>query len=176
MTLQLPQNAVDFPAQNPPEQGCEEKMYTAAVLAPMSAQLLKWITKALIRPEKDRFVFQTEQKQPLPHHMTINLGEFDQNLNDPSCLGSRVELRIDCIYINYCIGVCAAKVHLAQLPSGKELKVENKVPHVTICLVPGTKPMSSNTMLESLGDPASQTFSYPLDQTYFLDATIQEVH
>lgn len=151
-------------------------MYTAAVLMPMSAQLLKWMTKAIFKPEKDCFVFQTEQKQALPHHMTINLGKFATNLNDPICLGSRAELRVDCLYIDYSLGVCAAKVHLAQLASGKEIKTENKVPHITICLVPGVKPMTSNIMLEKLGDPDCETVAHPLDQTYVLDAIIQEVH
>ena len=52
-------------------------MYTAAVLRTTSGHLLRWLTKGTTTLEDDGFVFQTPHGEPLPHHMTVNLGLFD---------------------------------------------------------------------------------------------------
>ena len=66
-------------------------MYTAAVLTEESATQLKQAVLDRISQSLEGFEFQTLAGVPLPHHMTINLGSFDEELNDPSILGTTVD-------------------------------------------------------------------------------------
>jgi len=85
-------------------------MYTAAVLTPISAQLLNWIARGTLNQDHD-FVFKTSQGMSLPHHMTINLGPLDESLHDRSLLGCEASLRIDTLIYNQDLGVCATPVY-----------------------------------------------------------------
>jgi hypothetical protein len=89
-------------------------MYIAAVLSSTSSELLKWIVRRILGLEQYGFVFQTQQGQELHHHMTINLEEFDEKLNNPDILWHPVELHIDKLYYNDTLGVCAASIVIAR--------------------------------------------------------------
>lgn len=156
-------------------------MYTAAVLTDNSADLLRLLTEKLLNPEADGFRFETPQGEPLPHHMTINLGQFDGALNDRSLLGRPAQVDIEVIGINRTMGVCAAVVTGARAltesphvnsPYWVELKSKNKKPHVTICLMPGVKAKTSNDMLEG---PSLDTVFTRLPRKYTLEAFVREV-
>jgi hypothetical protein len=149
------------------------RMYTAAVLSPTSAQLLKWIMRGTIALEGEGFVTETAQGHPLPHHMTINMGNLDSSLNPKAILGEPVILEIDRLVYNYTLGVCAAKVtRAAHSYKSWKIKSANIVPHITVCIKPGSKPMFSNQMLET---PSPHNVEVELDQPYELDAVVMEV-
>jgi len=153
-------------------------IYTAAVLKENSRHLLRWLAKALTTLEEDGFRFQTSQAELLPHHMTLNLGAFDDSLNDPSVLGGFAEIHVDRLRFNYTLGVCAAPVLRARVESidgdGKwlDLKTINDFPHITTCLKPGVSAKTSNEMLSL---PRQQNEEVVFDQTYVLEAWVQEV-
>lgn len=82
-------------------------MYTAAVLTPMSADLLKWIMRATLRLEDEGFVVENSQGEPLPHHMTICMGPLDESgLHGRSILGDEADLTFDSLVYNHALGVC----------------------------------------------------------------------
>lgn len=150
-------------------------LYTAAVLNENSGHLLRWLTKALTTLEQDGFLFQTPQGSPLPHHMTVNLGAFDDSLNERKMLGCFVELHVDRVCFNHTIGACAAPVVKSQIEvNGEwlELKSINEYPHITTCLKPGVGAKFSNQML-SIPEPHTETVYF--DRTYILNGWLQEV-
>ena len=154
-------------------------IYTAAVLNENSAHLLRWLTKALTDLENEGYVFKTTQGEPLPHHMTLNLGTFDESLNKRNVLGGFAELHIDRISFNHNIGICAAPVNKARVETTAftssewvDLNSMNDHPHITTCVKPGVSPKFSNDML----DNATQgTIEVLLDQTYILEGWVKEV-
>lgn len=153
------------------------KDVTAAVLTPISTQLLHWITRGTFNRDHD-FVFKT---RPLPHHMTICLGRIeDSSLHDRSILGCEALLKIDTLIHNRDLEVCATPVYdstaMWTTGNGKYenilLKSANTVPHITVCIRPGFKPFFSIQMLEKLN---SNNVVLHLDQSYTLQATITEI-
>jgi hypothetical protein len=155
------------------------RMYTAVVLSEMSADLLKWIVRATADLEVSGFHFQTAQGTPLPHHMTVNLGGFDEKLNRPEMMQdfARAELEIAEIVYDHDLGVCAAPVLRAacrvvygEEGGWEEIKTTNAVPHVTLCIKAGCKPVYSNKMLES---PGPHTVRVKLDKTYRLEGEME---
>lgn len=153
-------------------------MYTAAVLTPLSAQLLRWIMKGTEDLEKSGFLLETPQGDFIPHHMTINLGRFDETLNPKSILGNQAIVKVDKLVYNDVMGVCAANVQEALgfqfLDSSPVVNIQcvNEYPHVTVCLKPGSKPVESNDLLSR---PSPHTIEIALDQVYELQAVVQEV-
>jgi len=150
-------------------------MYTAAVLTPTSAQLLRWIVIGTLDLESHSFLFETSRRQKLPHHATINMGRFDEGLNHRELLGSKVAMKIDKIVYNEELGVCAAIVQSAETRDEDEstvtLSFSNPHPHITICLQEHGKPVFSNEMLDI---PSPNNIKVGLDQTYELEAIIRE--
>lgn len=151
-------------------------MYTAAVLTPLSVNLLKWIVRATIKLEEAGFLFETIRGDPLPHHMTINLGVIDRKLNPLIVLETKSELQINCINYDLMLGVCAIPVlnavsYLTE-SSPTPINTINEVPHITLCLKTGVAPRKSNDMFKS-GNENMKVLV--LDQTYTLEATILEV-
>lgn len=150
-------------------------MYTAAVLKEVSVDLLKSVVRNTTDLEQTGFVFKTTNESPLPHHMTINLGDFSPSLNDRSILWKPAELQFNQIVFDKVLGICAAPIIRAKSLDkngniGLEVRTCNKRPHVTCCLIPGTKPKMSNDMLEI---PTPETVIIDLDQVYILDAVVQ---
>lgn len=148
-------------------------MYCAAVLTEEAQNQLREAERTQIGLESLGFIYQIAY--PLPHHMTINLGEFDSNLNSLEILDQCAELRINQLVINHTFGICAAPVISAQAKvSGQkwiDIHSMNDHPHITCCLKPGVKPMVSNQLLETKhGD--TEFWSIP---EMVLDAKVQIV-
>lgn len=145
-------------------------MFTAAVLRPTSAALLKWIMRGTIDLESHGFFLKTPQGTPLPHHMTINMGQFDTKLNSKLFTGDVALLSINQLCHNFRIGACAAEVVLANVERVDVVETINKHPHITICLMPGAKPKQSNDIFE-----ADDSVFTKLDTSYELEAIIEEI-
>jgi hypothetical protein len=147
-------------------------MYTAAILNPVSAGLLRWIVKAHGLENKG-FSFKTPQNTEVPHHMTINLGPIDVNLNDEEILEKPALLHVDQIVWSHEIGACAARVVKAEVEMRKfpaiyweTIDTINAHKHITICLKNGVKPFLSNKLFESDSEIIQ------LDEVYKLDAVV----
>lgn len=148
-------------------------MYTAAVLSQLSADLLKWIVRGTSDLEQWGFEFKTERGDPLPHHMTINLGDFDYSLNNGfTLLNCPVQLTVEEIVYNHVLGVCAAPVIKMVGLGDDEIKTVNAIPHITLCIKTGSKPVISNKMLET---PSPHTRRRKLDKQYILEAIVEVV-
>lgn len=128
--------------------------YTAAVLVDGQRSLLQIALCELRDVEAEGFLFQGPT-YPLPHHLTINMGDFDPVLNCISMLGMPVELVIDGFWLCPDIGVCAARVVEAtcrivgderQMDYYNPVKTINEQPHLTTALKPGVKPFDSNKL------------------------------
>ena len=143
------------------------RMFTAAVLGRISVALVTWILRGTIDLESKGFYLETPGGDPIPHHMTINLGSLNQSLNPPTILGQTVFLHINQLVYDTDLGVCAAPVFLAEW-QGREICTIHAHPHITVCLKPGVKPVLSNKLLEQGGQ------IYWLDESYCLNATVQE--
>ena len=152
-------------------------MYTAAVLTPMSSDLLKWMVRGSLNLEQFGYNFYTKNGE-LPHYMTINMGEIDTELNDINLIDIvSVDLWIKEFVYNDTLGVAAAPVYSATISNGpinklgKEIKTINKVPHITLCVKEGSKPYLSNTLLEI---QRLETKTYVFDRSYKLESWIKE--
>lgn len=158
-------------------------IYTAAVLSPMSATLLKWTMRAITGELEleSRFKFKTPQGESLPHHMTINLGKLDTKLNPEWILGQNVKLFVDQLRWSEGIGACAYRVRdaisviddhlITSINDGKSSK------HITTCLMPDVKAVRSNDLF---GDKAeidlgnAIQYSNLYGEILELDAVVQE--
>jgi hypothetical protein len=149
-------------------------MYTAAVLTGTSRTILQWLLKKTFDYTVLGYLLETPRGDPLPHHMTINLGFLDETLNPKTLLGKTCKLEVDGIYRDDSIGVCAAHVSKATDESsiiiqtlhdckGKSQK------HITLCLKPQVKPVSSNELFQS-----EKVTVYAIEP-FILEGIIQEV-
>jgi hypothetical protein len=142
-------------------------MYTAAVLTEDSVKTLEDEAKQVF--DLTGFEFSTPAGSKLPHHMTINLGQFDENLNNPDILGKNCILSIQELLICDKIGVCAAKVLTAKFGT-IDICSTNIHKHITICLKPPNKPVRSNELFTTEG-----VRKVELDHLIHLNAIIEEV-
>lgn len=144
-------------------------MYTAIVLDEKSVGILKNISRQL---DLEGFVYETPQGEPLPHHMTINLGPLDKSLNNPKILGKKAKLVVDGLWFSREIRACAARVIYAHC-GDDEIQSFNEQSHVTICLLPPAKPVQSNDLFDSdlciLDDP------HFIDHPVVLQGEVREV-
>ena len=148
-------------------------MYTAAVLERNSQLLLQYATrKAIDWVDFDSaMLMATPRGDELPHHMTINLGKFDENLNSKDLLHKNCKLYVQNLTINEKMGVVAAKVRKAATDEHENVETFNVVPHITIALRKGVPPKKSNDMLESSSEDNRVVY---LTEELALDAYIQE--
>jgi hypothetical protein len=148
-------------------------MYTAAVLK--SPSILIDRLQNLINLEEKGFVFQSSQG-PLPHHMTINLGSFDPELNDREILGKTAILEIDGIWWSEQLGVCAACVDKAMVGETPLLTINDKesCKHITICLKPPAKPVHSNRLFREMGKHKAEARLFM--EMLKLEAVIEEIN
>lgn len=131
-------------------------MYTAAVLEDGQRHLLQIaLTEVAPEIEDKGYLFETSKGDPIPHHMTINMGDFDQGLNCISMLGMPVEITIDGFWYDHALGVAAARVTDTlctivgddwQDDYHERIKTINEQPHITMCLKTGVKPFLSNKL------------------------------
>lgn len=146
-------------------------MYTAAVLTPYSIDLLVCLMRKSLDLEKAGFVLKTPSGERLPHHMTINLGAFDSDLNPLEMLKQPVRLVVDSFWYSEEIGACAARVIEAtvnEMPV-RTINDETSHKHITVCLRPPAKPLHSNKLFQS------NTEVSKIDGNCLLVATLQEV-
>lgn len=140
-------------------------MYTAAVLNKNSVDVLKKIVVENLNLQG--FVFETKQGEPLPHHMTINLGTFDAKINNQELVNKPTFLHIDSIFYCEKIGTCAANVIKCECEN-QNVNSINKHKHITICIKPPAKPFDSNKLFES----KSNVFKF---KPIVLEAVLKEV-
>lgn len=140
-------------------------MYTAAVLRSEAVEML--LQKMQEKLSLEEFECMTPQGEPLPHHMTINLGTFDAKINNPEILGHAAVLIIDSLWFCKTIGACAARV-IKSYAESEEVNSINVNKHITICLKPPAKAFHSNKIFEA-GECVM------LDDPLILMADIQEV-
>jgi hypothetical protein len=150
-----------------------EIMYTAIVLENISADLLRWIVRGTLKLEENGWKFETAQGNPLPHHMTLNMGDFNSGINHVGMLNCAAEMWFEELVFDTDLGVCAVPIPLALMIEGPQLaetvKSSNEFPHITICIKPGSKPVQSNKMLENI-DRAKRC---KLDRRYKVKGVVQ---
>ena len=151
-------------------------MFVAAVLDPLGAGLLRWIAKAE-ELEGWGFMFKTPLNDEIPHHMTINLGAIDVDLNDEAILEQPARLFVDKIRLSLELGECAARVIKAEVEMKEypviywqKLNSINEHPHITICLKEGVKPFTSKKLFET--DLDFDLDVIDLDEVYVLPAVV----
>ena len=153
-------------------------MYTAAVinlddLAPLEKAMRQHI------PFEEGYVCQTAQGNPLPHHMTINMGGFDTALNPKDILGQNCRMVIDSLYQDDDLGVAAARVIKAECELNETtepictINDGTSEKHITLCLKPGSKPFWSNKLFERR---RPTTIVHQLDSPLVIEGVIQGVH
>ncbi len=151
-------------------------MYIAAVLDQASILILRGAVRDAILDaicvdiEAEGFKFETPAGGPLPHHMTINMGEFDETLNKRSILGKPVEIGVDYVFYDPVLGVCAVTVdecEAGEYPDSNEVHSANARPHITVALKPGVKPKTSNELFGP-----RKTTTVKLELGLLLDGTI----
>lgn len=115
-------------------------MYTAIVLDEPSRNSIIQKFSAVL-PHQFQF------SNGLPHHMTINLGNFSEALNSKEILGKQALLHCNELVYDVSMGVCALAVESA-LCDGQPVNCMNRCPHITVALIPPAKPRFSNDLLE----------------------------
>lgn len=145
-------------------------MYTGLIIDAQSKQLLTWAFKALIPDWENRgYLFRTQHNHPLPHHMTINMGKFDNTLNNKSILGSEGE----CLATELVIGTDAVafkvEAALAYCPDEDDLveivtmNDKKSHAHITAAIVAGAKPFQANYLFDGTFTPIkTHKFEEPL--------------
>ena len=78
------------------------------------------------------------------HHLTLNMGPMDNELNSTELLGKEALIQIDAAGMTD--KVCAVRATKMVTMDGTELKSKNEVPHITIAVDVhnGGKPVMSN--------------------------------
>lgn len=117
--------------------------------------------------EAHGYVFQTVQGESLPHHMTINLGNFDERLNNKEILGATATLWVS--HFLYNDKACAAVVDRAEVNGVPINTINDRTSgkHITMCLLPPARPVDSNTLF------AGGSSIIEIEETS-LDAVVQE--
>lgn len=141
-------------------------MYTAAVLTPQSSDLLQSKFEEKINPKLLGFIFETKYGQKLPHHVTINLGTFDESLNALDILRSPIKIWTHKFLYNE--NICCAVVDKIETKSGVSINCRNEFPHITTCLRPPTRPFESNELFTNAASAIN------IDELV-LDAFIEEI-
>jgi hypothetical protein len=121
------------------------------------------------------------------HHVTVNMGPWDEKLNPKELMGKLVGLYTGKLMMatDSEHGVIAYTIH--GLPSikltdgGRRLvNIKNKHPHLTMFHAPDVKPVKSNHLLEQAarlgGREAADRFGLRCDQGYYLTGSIVEVN
>jgi len=146
-------------------------VYTAAVLDKNSQLVLKEVLAENLDFESNGYVFRSKTGD-LPHHMTINLGQFDSKLNPPEFRGCQSILRVSRFL--YDDDVCCAEVDTAvAIDINSEglidsvcdiytINDERSRPHITMCLRPPARPVQSNLLFAQESNPAIIELEEPI--------------
>ena len=148
-------------------------IYTAVILEKTSCQLLTWAMRATANLEGKGFGLKAHDYH-LPHHMTINLGEFDIALNHEKVLYCDfAELEIDSLFWSESVGAAAYRVcpksawtedpKFVRHPI-KTINDDKSHAHITVALRDGVKPVRSNDLFseDPLEDLNLHKFNDPL--------------
>jgi NADH:ubiquinone oxidoreductase subunit len=155
-------------------------MYTAIVLTEQCRDVLlksfrnkhhvpsDWVTKA--------------------HHVTVNMGPWDEELNPKELMGSRVGFHLGNLMHAKEHGVIAYKLDgrpqvqnnsLGEYIREKNIRIniKNKHPHLTMFHAPDVKPVKSNHLLEQAarGEEAAREYGLRWDQGCYMVGHIVEV-
>lgn len=128
-------------------------MYTAVVLSPESVQL---ILETFCDEFRSLYGFklQTVNGDPLIHHVTVNMGNFDSILNDKSLLGKEIVMEITTFAHDEKVAAFGVKTELSGNGGSKfgtpSVYSTNAIPHITVAINPtkGGKPFLSNKLTE----------------------------
>ena len=153
--------------------------YTAVVLEKTSIQLLTYAMKAVTNLVQKGFILKAHDYR-LPHHMTINMGEFDLTLNHEGVLASDyAELQIDEIFWSESVGVAAfrvaSKISYSDMPSKiVTLNDKDSRAHITAAIKHGVKPFRSNDLFAD--EPPEDLKSYRFaDEMLVVRGEVREV-
>lgn len=160
-------------------------MYTAVMIDKPSRQLLTWCMMNFIDLKEREFQLETPQKYKLPHHMTINMGEFDEILNNPEMGGKEAELEVDAFLYSHQHGVAAFRVSKAicivdkfneqpikTINDGKSSK------HITAAIFKGVKPFKANDLFKISKEKEESGSIVTIDLSHdplFITGTIIEI-
>lgn len=122
-------------------------MYTAIVLNENSRSNLIAKFGDLITNLGNGFQTITAQGEPLIHHVTLNMGDFDDNLNISSLLNTEIKFIIDSFAYNDKVAAFGVK-SIGSTFGNPPVKTINAKPHVTAAINPtnGGKPFLSNQL------------------------------
>lgn len=125
-------------------------MYTAVVLSSESIKLILETFCDEFRSLHD-FQLQTDNGDPLIHHVTVNMGNFDPILNDKSLLGEEIIMEIVSFAHDKKVAAFGVKAELSGSGSKfgtPSIYSTNTIPHVTVAINPkeGGKPFLSNKL------------------------------
>lgn len=116
-------------------------MYACILLNQDDAEFLKTEFQNVIGTKFFNYRMETPHYK-LPHHMTINMGEFDESLNPIYHVGKPVDMYIDGFAYDNDLGVAAARVFMTD----PNIVTINKQPHITMALQKQGKPFFSNQL------------------------------
>lgn len=126
-------------------------MYTAVVLNEKSvADILENFCDEM-RSVGGGFQMQNAKGDPLLHHVTVNMGELDKELNTTDLLDKEITMNIVSFAKDLRVaafGVEYKVVNGLSVFGDPEVKTKNAIPHITACinLQNGGKPFDSNDL------------------------------
>lgn len=135
-------------------------MYTALTLDEQSRSILQSAF-----PCVGSFQSETQSGTPLPHHMTINMGMFDESLNPKHQIGNIYLIEVDGLLYDQRIAA-ARVVKAVDVIHGEPITTRNRFPHITMGLAIGqnVRPVESNVLCQKAHDVA-----IPLGETRLVD-------
>lgn len=127
-------------------------MYTAVVLTELSrTRILDVFALKIAGLTMDGFQLKTAQGEPLVHHVTLQLGDFDRALNSEHLLGQEIEFHLVSFAADekvVAFGVEYKELGTCASFGSPTVRTVNKIPHVTAMINPskGGKPFLSNKL------------------------------
>jgi len=123
-------------------------MYTAVVLDEKSRKNLLNVFADEIRALQG-FQIKTAQGDSLVHHVTVNMGDFDESLNDKSLLGQEVVMNVVSFAKDERVaafGVEFLRRNNKSVFGTPSINTINNIPHITAAIKEGGKPFYSNKL------------------------------
>lgn len=127
--------------------------YTGIVLDNKSRTKLLEEFHTEIAALEDDFQFKTSKNEPLIHHVTINLGDFDPALNE-NMLGKEITMEVISFAYDSKVAAFGIKTELSGYGGSKfgspSVYSVNQIPHITVAINPkeNGSPYDSNKLKE----------------------------
>ena len=115
------------------------------------------------------------------HHVTVNMGPWDEELNPKELMGGRVSFSVETLMYAKEHGVIAYKLRGKPINYDKNIRIniKNKHPHITMFHLPDVKPVKSNHLLDQAARldkrEAGRKYGLKWDQGFHLTGNIVEV-